>query len=259
MAPNLVIAIVLSGETITLTPPARTMLLSPRRMLSTPNFTAKSDDEHAVFTAILVPARPSTYETRAGMMLASWPVAVCCSMPSGGRRLPYSCQNAPAKTEVSLPSSCRGTMPASSTASQATSRNSRCWGSISLASRGEMPKKLGSKPSICSRKPPHLVFILPGACGSRSRYLSTGQRFRGTSRIASMPLRRSFQKLAGESTPPGRRQPIPTMATGSWEGSGWVTSCTPLGELAPWASKCSTSRSTVGYCQGNVAQSVWPR
>jgi len=57
----------------------------------------------------------------------------------------------PAKT-LMFPGKRAGSYPASSSASQAHSRNSRCCGSQSSASRGFMPKKPASNWSACSRK-----------------------------------------------------------------------------------------------------------
>ena len=78
-----------------------------------------------------------------------------------------------------------------------------------------MPKNCGSNWSTCSRKPPHRVAVLPGVDGSSSKKSSTDHRSMGTSRMASRPSCRSSQKRPGSSPPPGKRQPIPMMATGS--------------------------------------------
>ena len=58
--------------------------------------------------------------------------------------------------------------------------------------------------------------IFPGALPDRdrSRRRRPSDR-RGTSPIASTPSRSSSQNASGSSAPPGKRQPIPTMAIGS--------------------------------------------
>jgi hypothetical protein len=62
-------------------------------------------------------------------------------------------------TLVSPPARRPGAMPACSSASQATSSATRCCGSISSASRGEMPKNSASNPATSSRKPPDLIAL----------------------------------------------------------------------------------------------------
>ena len=70
----------------------------------------------------------------------------------------------PTKTEVCVPRIACAVMPAFSKASQATSSNSRCWGSIPAASRGEMPKNSASNSSGCQevKNPPSRLQIVPG-------------------------------------------------------------------------------------------------
>lgn len=60
---------------------------------------------------------------------------------------------------MSVPASSRPEIPASSSASQVGSRRSLCCGSIAAASRGETPKKSGSKRSTDSRKAPRRTFF----------------------------------------------------------------------------------------------------
>ena len=60
-----------------------------------------------------------------------------------------------------------------------------------------MPKAWASKRSTWSRKPPHRVFILPGAATSASNTSSRFQRSRGTSAIASTPLASRRQYASG--------------------------------------------------------------
>ncbi|AKA09221.1 hypothetical protein SAZ_40840 [Streptomyces noursei ZPM] len=55
---------------------------------------------------------------------------------------------------VRLARTVSGRMPARSNASQVVSSSSRCCGSMTSASRGAMPKKVGSKASASWRKPP---------------------------------------------------------------------------------------------------------
>ena len=66
------------------------------------------------------------------------------------------------KTPVWVPRIVRGVMPASSSASQATSRSRRCCGSIAAASRGEMAKNSASNSSGCQevRNPPSRLQIV---------------------------------------------------------------------------------------------------
>ena len=63
----------------------------------------------------------------------------------------------PPKTPVRSPP-CRGGYPASSRACQQHSRNSRCWGSISVASFALMPQNLGSNSSTSSSSAPILTY-----------------------------------------------------------------------------------------------------
>jgi hypothetical protein len=53
-------------------------------------------------------------------------------------------------------------MPARSSASHEVSSSNRCCGSITSASRGEMPKSSASKSPAPVRKPPLLVYEVPG-------------------------------------------------------------------------------------------------
>ena len=62
----------------------------------------------------------------------------------------------PAKTPI-RPGNDSGAWPASSSASQATSRKWRCWGSMIAASRGLKPKKPASKSSRSSSGAPHFT------------------------------------------------------------------------------------------------------
>ncbi len=93
-----------------------------------------------------------------------------------------------------------------SMASYELSSSNRCCGSIARASRGEMPKKRGSKPATSSRNAPCLV----------ERRASTSQpRSVGKPPTASVPDTISRQKSSGVRTPPGNRHAMETMAIGS--------------------------------------------
>ena len=104
-------------------------------------------------------------------------------------------------------------MPASSIASHAVSRNSRCCGSRNAASRGDIPKNSASNLSMPAGIP---------RTGCRG---GAGERRRKPSRSAETGLRDTHppcrRRRRARSTvraleAPGRRQPIPTMAIGSW-------------------------------------------
>ena len=106
------------------------------------------------------------------------PVSTLCAVPvltyaetsSGCWKLTVakSLLHTPMNTPVRLPANPDGACPAFSSASQATSRASRCCGSIDTASRREIPKKAWSNSSTRSRKPPQRVLIFPGRCGRLS-------------------------------------------------------------------------------------------
>ena len=110
-----------------------------------------------------------------------------------------------------------GGIPASSSASQATSMNNRCCGSIAAASRGGMAKNSASNSSGCQveRKPPSRLQIVPGTVWSSVNRASASHRSGGTRTMPLRPSRNSSQYCSGLSTPPGNRQPIPTTAIGS--------------------------------------------
>ncbi len=105
---------------------------------------------------------------------------------------------------MALPRRLSGASEASSTACQLSSSTIRWRGSITAASRGEMPKKPASKSPTRSTKPP---------LGWRaSSGMSVGHRSAGASEIASPPSLSSFQK-ARTSSAPGTRHDIPMTAT----------------------------------------------
>src|SRR5262245_22037811 len=117
---------------------------------------ATNDDEHAVSTATEGPRRSRKYESRFAMMLIAPPVLL---QPSTWARsieaiAPYSLRHDPANTPVCERRSELGGMPAFSSASQATSSNSRCWGSILSASLGEISKNSASNASTSDKNEP---------------------------------------------------------------------------------------------------------
>src|SRR5689334_22691028 len=85
------------------------------------------------------------------------------------------------------------------------------------ASPGLSPKNEASNSSTSrvDRNAPHRVLIFPTASGSASYQASMSQRSGGTSVTASTPPSRRLQNDSGSLTPPGNRQPIPTIAIGS--------------------------------------------
>ena len=122
------------------------MSLSPQRRLWQARWTATSDDEQAVSTEMLGPRRSRRYDSRLASTLCSVPVSVrgVDRVEVGVLQLRVVVvvardEDAGARCRASRS---RGS-PASSSASMATSRNSRCCGSMRSASRGRMPKKLG--------------------------------------------------------------------------------------------------------------------
>ncbi|KOY59046.1 hypothetical protein ADK59_05200 [Streptomyces sp. XY332] len=93
------------------------------------------------------PSRPSTYDTRPDATLDAPPVPAYPSS-SGGMApapAPYPWVNTPENTPTSVPFRETGSMPARSSASHEVSSSTRCCGSITSASRGEIPKNPASK------------------------------------------------------------------------------------------------------------------
>ena len=174
------------------TPPASARSHSPCRSAVHARCSAVSDDEHAVSTVIAGPSRPRTYDTRPASTL-----------DGRARRRPHrqslerartlaivARRDEPTYTPVRLPLSASGRMPARSSASHTTSSSSRCCGSISSASRGEMPKNPASKSSTASRKPPSRA--KPPVASSNRRNSSRLQRV-GSGPTPSPPLSSSAQ------------------------------------------------------------------
>ena len=122
-----------------------------------------------------------------------------------------SCVDSPMKTPVCVPASADGAIPACSTAVQAVSSISRCWGSMNIASRADTPKNDASKPAKSSRNPARRATILPSASGSGSKNSSTSHRSAGTSDTASLPSVSRFQNSSA-SAAPGKRTAYPSTA-----------------------------------------------
>jgi hypothetical protein len=97
---------------------------------------------------------------------------------------------------------------------QQSSSMSRCCGSIKTASRGEIPKKSGSKASTQSRKAPRTILARSAASMPEAESTSSQPRSGGTSDTASSPWQSSLQKPA-TSGAPGKRHASPITATGS--------------------------------------------
>ena len=175
-----------AGDSSRFTPAAIASSDSPVRRLWHARCTATSDDEHAVSTATDGPRRSRKYDSRFAMMLSAPPVAVQAStwLKSLEARNPYSLRHAPTKTPVCVRRNESAGMPAFSKASQATSRTRRCWGSISAASLGEMPKNSASNTSISSRNEPHRVVWASAAATSGDPSSNGSHRSSGTCPIA---------------------------------------------------------------------------
>src|ERR1017187_4476575 len=87
---------------------------------------------------------------------------------------------------------------------------------MASASRGPTPKNPASKPPAPARNPPPRVYSVPAWSGSGSYSRSRSQpRSSGSPDIASRPAATISHRSSGESTPPGYRQLMPTIANGS--------------------------------------------
>ncbi len=202
---------------MTVAPPARARSHSPSRRDRTARCRATSDDEHAVSTVSAGPSRPSVYAIRPDATLPEAPIPRKPSNSPGASRTPspWSCVT-PVNTPTLRPARACGSMPVRSTASQATSSNSRCCGSIASASRSEMPKNPASKAVASARNPPRSVKGGPPVPASARRSRPRSQpRSVGKFPVVSPPDATRSHSASGESMPPGKRQPIPTIATGS--------------------------------------------
>src|SRR6185295_19101031 len=105
-----------------------------------------------------------------------------------------------------------GSTPASSSACQAHSRNSRCCGSIDSASRGEKSKNGASSRSISARSAAALIHRGSAACSGVKPAARTSASASG--RIDSTPAHK-FAHSASASAAPGKRPAKPTIATSS--------------------------------------------
>ncbi|GHH43762.1 hypothetical protein GCM10018775_30890 [Streptomyces umbrinus] len=133
-------------------------------------------------------------------------VLMCASAISGrvATSSPYAWLLDPTNTPTGPPRSVWGSMPARSQTSQAVSRINRCWGSMVSASRGDMPKKPGSKSPMSETKPPSCTYEAPGRSGSGVRSASRSQpRSDGKGSIASFPSATSRHRSSAERMPPG--------------------------------------------------------
>src|SRR5207249_3244920 len=110
---------------------------------------------------------------------------------------------APMKTPVSLPRNDNGSIPPYSSASHATSSNNRCCGSVATASRGLNPKNPASNNPAPSTNPPRPTNDEPHP------------RSTGKSPVPSTPPETKSHNPPGDTTPAGKRHPIPTRTTGS--------------------------------------------
>jgi len=107
----------------------------------------------------------------------------------------------------------RGPWPASSRASHADWSSRRCCGSSQMASRGEMPKNPASNSSMRSEGNRAEVLILRSLAPRGSVELPGSHRS-PEARAWRRRRCRAAQEAPGLSAPPGKRQPIPTIATG---------------------------------------------
>src|SRR5699024_1569318 len=88
---------------------------------------------------------------------------------------------------------------------------------MASASRGEIPKRSGSKSPTASRKEPWVI-VERGSSPPFPRSAGRSQpRSSGSGPTVSRPSTSRSHRSVGEWTPPGRRQPIPTTAIGSGE------------------------------------------
>ena len=160
----------------------------------------------------------------------------------------------PTKTEVWVPRIAGAVMPAFSSASQATSSSSRCWGSIAAASRGEIPKNSASNSFGCQavRKPPSRLQIVPGGCGPRS---SRRPRPSGPSGTRTMPLRPVVQQppvLGGGVHPAGK--PAPHAHHRNWFGVGTFGDLQASSQIVDLAQRLGDDRPTIRRCGSHRAQ-----
>src|SRR4051812_41898337 len=111
-----------------------------------------------------VPVSPKKYDTRPAAALGAVPTPTYCNNCSSCTLSAYSLVHAPTYTPTTRSgpcSSCSGFHPALSAHSHPVSSSILLLGSIAVASRGEIPKKLASNCSTPSKNPPHLLTDFP--------------------------------------------------------------------------------------------------
>src|SRR5436309_10264132 len=130
-----------------------------------------------------------------------------------GLRSLYPLLAVPTNRAVLLPERLSVDYPASPIAFHTCGIISRCCGSISSASRGEMPKKRGSKSSTSSTTPAHLIFVCLecGVVAVLPKYVCQSQREAGISPIQSRPSSKLAHKLCTSGVW-GKTPLIPMMA-----------------------------------------------
>ena len=201
-------ATTVSGDSMTLTPPASARSLSRLRRLWHARWMATSDDEQAVSTATLGPRRSSRNDRRLAMMQCALPVSGVGVDRRRGRRLLAVAVVVHGWRRRTRRCGCRpGGRRAGRRARAPRSpprARRRCCGSMRAASRGEMPKNAASNWSMPSRKPPHVASSSPGAAGSGRRRRRRPSGRRGLCPMASTPSREELPERLGESAPPGK-------------------------------------------------------
>ena len=240
------------GVAITVTPPARASEHSPVRRAWQARCSVTSAEEHAVSTVTAGPSRPSTYDTRPDSTLVALPVTRWPSSPpvpcsTACRPALYPPYAAPTNTPVADPRSVPGSTPVRSSASQLASSSSRCCGSMASASRGLIEKNPGSKSPASWTNPPPRTYEVPSWSGSASyRRSRSHSRFWGNPEIASPPLASSSHSSSGLRTPPGNRQLIATIATGSPSTGAAVAVTISVPAASPSSSPRRNPASTAG-------------
>ena len=181
----------------------RQRALARRAAPGTARCSATSEDEHAVSTVTAGPSRPKRVGHPAGQRRwrrcrsAGSPPA-----PAAGRGRAVAGGRWRRRTRrCRLPRSDAGSMPARSSASQATSSSSRCCGSIASASRGLIPKNPASNSPASSTNPPcRDVATCPGGPGRGRRAAPGPSPGRpGTPEIASRPSASSSHSSSGRA------------------------------------------------------------
>ena len=156
--------------------------------------------------------------------------------PGAGRSRWSRCRRRPRR---GVPASRSRRCPASSSASQATSRRSRCCGSIRTASRGEMPKKSASNRSTSLEEP------------AREAGLPTARRDLGRSSDPPAGRRRRRRRRRGGAarTPRARRR----------RGSGSRCRRSAIGSRCRAATSRRRGRAVVPIRTRRRGTGQWPR